>query len=85
MTAQDPHDPLVRIEAVALSSCHSGRQINRLAVLKRMPPYDAYIPNGRHKPALGWRISTLRAWNPAIADRCAAIMDALENLPKTAA
>lgn len=70
-------DPLVRIEVIAAADNHSRRRVSTL------PPPDTLIRvhQGGGMPSKGWKLSTLRAWNPAVADRCAAILAALEKVP----
>lgn len=75
MTTTLNQDPLVCVECIALAGNHSRRRTSQL------PPHDGYIPRGDTKPAKGWRLSTLHAWNPAVAERCAAIHTALVDLP----
>ncbi len=64
------YDPLVRIEIVAAVLGKSYESVNRLIRFGRMPPKE---PDDRLR---GWRLSTLRAWNPPVAER-------IENLLKT--
>ena len=47
-----------------------------------IPPPDVAILPPRHGvPTKGWTLSTLSAWRPDIADRCAAIHAVLEAIP----
>lgn len=66
--------------ATAIDRCE---QVIPMQVLKgSLPRPDAVIRDTRGGvPARAWSLSALRAWNPRVADRCAAMMAAIENLP----
>lgn len=57
------HDPIVRIELVAAVCGKSYESLNRAVRLGRMPKKDV---DGRLR---GWRLSTVHAWNPRLAER----------------
>lgn len=79
-------DLAVRLEAVAAAAGLSLNSMRRARVAGRVPPPDAEIQeSGYGPPARAWRLSTIRAWNPAVADRCAAVLTALETVPPDAA
>lgn len=64
------YDPLIRIEIVAVVLGKSYESVNRMIRMGRMPPKE---PDDGLR---GWRLSTLRGWNPPVAER-------IENLLKT--
>ena len=80
MTA--PSDTLVRVEAVALALGISMNQTRRAYLKGNFPAPDEVSQGQRtHHPVLCWRLSTLRAHDPHLARRCAAILAALDSLP----
>ncbi|HCK80733.1 MAG TPA: hypothetical protein DIC59_04625 [Candidatus Competibacteraceae bacterium] len=57
-------EKLVRPAHLSIVTGFSEPSISRLAALGKIPPHDLRgNGNGRL-----WKLSTLRAWNPAIAD-----------------
>lgn len=82
MTARS--DPAVRLETLAAAAGMALNTLRRLRVAGKIPQADAVI-GGKRPPARAWKLSTIRAWNPHVADRCAAILTALENVPPKAA
>lgn len=83
MTAES--DPAVRLEAVAAAAGLSLNSLRRARVAGRVPPPDAAIQeSGYGPPARAWKLSTIRSWNPAVADRCARLIEGLP-LPPDAA
>lgn len=78
------HDPAVRLETVAAAAGRATDTLRRARAKGRFPAPDALI-EGRSTPACGWRLSTIRAWNPAVADRCARLIADPEPLPPMAA
>ena len=77
-----PSEPAVRAEILATGA---DLAVNTLYIQLRsglIPPPDvAILPPRNGVPVRGWTLSTLRAWRPDIADRCAAIHAALEPIP----
>ena len=61
------------ILATATGRCARSLGYTRAA----LPAPDVHEPT----KCVGWRVETLRAWRPDVADRCAAILDALEKHP----
>lgn len=64
------YDPTIRIELLAAVLGRSYESLNRSIRLGRIP---AKTPGNGVR---GWRLSTIRAWNPSVAER-------IENLLKT--
>lgn len=87
VSAQD-HDPLITAWMLC-PAVGKGEQALYLDMLKgRIPPADARHPQPGTKAGSrtrAWRLSTLRAWNPDVAARCAAIAAVLERIPLKAA
>lgn len=78
MTAE--YDPAVRLETLAVA-CNVALNTLRLArVAGKIPPPDAVVCRARV-----WKLSTIRSWSPRVADRCAAILAALDSIPLKAA
>lgn len=73
-------DPAVRLETVAVAAGMALFSLRRFVAAGKMPPADVTL-YGTWNPIRAWRLSTIRAWNPAVADRCAAILAALEKVP----
>ena len=78
-------DPAVRLETVAAAAGLALFTLRRAIAAGKIPPPDALLWDGSTRPANVWRLSTIRAWNPRIADRCAAILAALDSIPLKAA
>ena len=78
MTAE--YDPAVRLETVAACAGLALNSLRRARRAGEIPPPDAVV-----RRACVWKLSTIRAWNPRIADRCAALLAALDNVPLKAA
>lgn len=76
-------DPNVRVHILS-AALNVGEHALELQVrLGKLPPYTIVRhERGRYR---AWRLSTIRAWNPAVADRCAALLRALETIPRDAA
>jgi len=76
------HDPAVRLETVAAAAGVALFTLRRAVAAGSLPPADITLP-GKPRPTAirAWRLSTIRAWNPAVADRCAAFAAILENIP----
>ncbi len=80
MTAQS--DPAVTVTIVATAINRSEKTLTLAYVAGELPPPDSTIRDARNRARIrGWRLSTLRAWNPTVADRCAAILAALDSVP----
>lgn len=72
-------DPAVRLEVMAAACGLAFNSLRRARVAGRIPPPDTEIrktPTGL--VARGWKLSTIRAWNPAVAERCAWWINTLE-------
>lgn len=83
MTAE--FDPAVRMEAVAAAAGVALNTLRKARVAGKIPPPDATLRETRYGiPARAWRLSTIRAWNPAVAERCARLID-LDPIPPLAA
>ncbi len=84
MTAQAEKDPLV-IAWMLATALGKGEQSLRIDLLKGLiPPADTRAPFRPRSPAArAWKLSTIRAWNPIVAERCAAIQRALADHPLT--
>ena len=78
------HDPMIAAWMLC-PAVGKGEQALQLDILKgRIPPHDLCYPQPGTKAGnrtRAWRLSTLRAWNPVVADRCAAILAALDKIP----
>lgn len=74
MTAETEISISFPVLAAALGISRQAAYIRRLRNNLPRPDY-------RRGRADMWNLSTLRAWNPAVADRCAAILEALDSLP----
>ena len=80
MTVQT--DPAVTVTIVATALNRSEKTLTLAYLAGELPPPDSTIRDSRNRARIrGWRLSTIRAWNPAVADRCAAILEALDSLP----
>lgn len=66
----------VRIEALAAVLAVSSDTVARRLARGELPS-----PDFRARNRLGWRLSTLHAWRPDVAARCAALLKALEEIP----
>ena len=77
MTAQTD---LVRIELVALALDASMNKTRRAYLKGKIPPPDVFIKQGPVQTA-HWRLATLRAHDPELGRRCAALNAALESVP----
>ena len=74
-----PSDPAVRFETLAVATGVALITLRRTLAAGRIPPADLTLP-AAPVPICAWRLSTLRAWDPAIAHRCAVILAALESI-----
>ena len=70
-------DPAVRIETLSVASDLALITMRRYMSAGKIPPADLTLP-ALPVPIRAWRLSTLAAWNPSIALRCAAILTALD-------
>lgn len=59
------YDPSVTIELIAVALNRSTRAVEFAIKDGRIPPHNAKIT----KKLRGWKLSTLRAWNPRVAHR----------------
>lgn len=84
MTAQS--DPAVTVTIVATALNRSEKTLTLAYMAGELPPPDSTVRDSRNRARIrGWRLSTIHAWNPAVAMRCAAILEALESFPLKAA
>jgi hypothetical protein len=78
------YDPLVRLPLLC-AALERGEQGVYQDILKgNIPPHDRLI-SLKHSRGRAWRLSTIRAWDPLVADRCAAILHTIESFPLDAA
>lgn len=84
MTAKT--DPAVSIAALSTAMSLSEKTLTVRYMAGEVPLPDSTVRHYPRGPAIrGWRLSTLRVWNPRVADRCAAMLTALETVPLDAA
>ncbi len=74
-------DPLIRVEHMALAKNRSINSVRHDWAKGYIPPPDQLI---EPLNIAQWRISTIRRHDPALADRCLALVRALESMPKAA-
>ena len=75
-------DPAVGIATVATAMKSSEHTITAHYMAGGMPPPDSLVRDVRGlRKTRAWRLSTLHTWRPDVADRCAAILAALEQHP----
>ena len=80
MTVQT--DPAVTVAALATATFRSEKTLTVAYMAGELPPPDSTIRDARNRAKIrAWRLSTIRAWNPEVAARCQAILDALERIP----
>ena len=70
-------DPAVRIETLCVATGVALISLRRTLAIGKIPPTDLTLP-ALPVPIKAWRLSTLAAWNPSVAHRCAAILAALD-------
>ena len=77
------NDPNIRVHLLS-TALNVGEHALELQIrLGKLPPYGIVrYERGRYR---AWKLSTIRAWNPAVADRCLALLQTLESLPILAA
>lgn len=73
-------DPVVRLETVAAAANLALFSLRRRLAAGEIPPADITLP-GKPSAIRAWRLSTIRAWNPSVAARCAVIAAALDAIP----
>ena len=84
MTTQS--DPAVTISTLATALNVSDHRVTVRYLRGDLPTPDSVVRVARNRRGTrAWRLSTLCAWNPAVADRCAALLRALETIPLDAA
>ena len=84
MTVQT--DPAVTVTIVATALNRSEKTLTLAYMAGELPPPDSTVRDSRNRARIrGWRLSTIGAWNPAVAQRCAAILEALDKPPPMAA
>ena len=78
--------PVVRLETLAVACNVALNTIRRARLEGHIPAPDAvYKTLKSGQPARAWKLSTIRAWNPAIAARCQRLIHDPEPLPPMAA
>ncbi len=70
----------VRKEVLAVALDCGVQKLDRALRAGQFPEADARDPSTT-KPADAWTLEALRQHDPALAERCRAIADFLENLP----
>ena len=70
----------VRKEVLAVALDCGVQKLDRALRAGQFPEADARDPSTT-KPADAWTFATLHRHDPALAERCRAIQDFLENLP----
>ena len=76
-------DPVVRLETLAVACNVALNTIRRARLEGHIPAPDTrYKTPKSGQPARAWKLSTIRAWNPTVADRCARL---IEPIPPMAA
>ena len=71
---------LIRREIVNVARGSNDPTLQRDLRLGRFPKADAIVP-ASNTHAGAWTLEALRQHDPALAERCRAIQDFLENLP----
>lgn len=76
-------DPNIRVHILS-AAMNVGEHALELQIrLGKLPPTGIVrYERGRYR---AWKLSTIRDWNPTVADRCAAILEALDKAPPMAA
>lgn len=72
---------LIRREIIALARGTTDQALQRDMKLNRFPRPDTRVPSAANTTARAWAIDTLHRHDAALAERCRAIQDFLENLP----
>ncbi len=67
------YDPIVRLEVLAVALGKGTDTVKRDVYRGAIPQRDAPV----NRKGQGWKLSTLRAWNPVVGRRVARIFDAL--------
>ena len=78
----------IRVEILAAALQISIVAVRKKFAVGKLPAPDAttWTRRTRGTPtAMAWRLDTLQRWNPAVADRCAAIHQVLADHPLIAA
>lgn len=69
-------DPAIRLETLAAALGVALQTVRRARIAGKIPETDTVIKPLFGQPARAWKLSTIRAWNPAVADRCAQLAPA---------
>ena len=77
------HDPAVRLETVAATAGLALFTLRKAVAAGKSTPADITQPGTPNRSAHAWRLSTIRAWNPAVTARCAALEHPLKPAPRT--
>ena len=79
-------DPVVRLETLAVACNVALTPIRRARLEGHIPAPDTLYKTPKSgQPARAWKMSTIRAWNPAVADRCLPLLRPAEPIPPKAA
>lgn len=79
-------DPAVSIAILSGAMNLSEKTLTLGYMAGSVPMPDSIIRDVCNRAKVrGWRMSTLRAWDPVIAARCAAMLTALKTVPLDAA
>lgn len=79
-------DPPVRLEHLAAAANLSLQALRKARRSGKVPQPDSFIsPRACGPVARAYKLSTIRAWDPAIAERCARMLDPDPTPPDKAA
>ena len=79
-------DPAITVSTLATALQISEHRVTVRYCRGDIPPPDSSVRATRNGQGVrAWRLSTIRDWNPAVAEKCLAILHALERFPKDAA
>ena len=84
MTVQT--DPAVTISTLATALQISDHRVTQRYLRGDLPAPDSSVRVDRNRQGTrAWRLSTIRSWNPLVADKCLALLQVLERFPQDAA
>lgn len=79
-------DPPVSIAIVSAATFRSEKTLTLAYLAGELPHPDSVMRDCCNRRKIrAWRLSTIRTWNPTVAARCQAVIDALETAPPLAA
>lgn len=64
------YEPIIRRELLAVVIGRSAESVKRDVLAGKLPAFDAKVD----RKLQGWRLSTLKKWNPRISSRIAALL-----------